>query len=359
MRPRVHPGWVAGLGLAVCSALWGSGTAQEPAGDGPQRAREREMQREPRQKNRRRRGPAPDLADEKYGEHEAQVFDLWLAKSERPTPLLVSIHGGGFRGGTKDKVDGRLRSMCLAEGISFASVEYRTTRIGPYPMQHHDCARAVQHIRHHAAQWNIDPKRFAATGSSAGAGISLWLGFHDDLADPDAQDPIARESTRIRCALPTSAQCTYDPREIKKIVPGNAYNCWALRPLFGLPSGFNWNHDPIPPEIEARIRDCGPLSLLTKDDCPVYILNSASDCKPGNIHHGNFGRHLEKEMEKLGMECVRRMSTDYPVNGLTRSQEMFAFLKKHFGMAADEPPAAEKAPPAERSGENSQGVPGT
>jgi len=45
----------------------------------------------------------------------------------------------------------------------------------------HDCARAIQFLRSKAARWNIDPKRIAATGGSAGAGISLWLGFHDDL----------------------------------------------------------------------------------------------------------------------------------------------------------------------------------
>ncbi|MCZ7644293.1 MAG: alpha/beta hydrolase [Planctomycetota bacterium] len=281
-------------------------------------------------KEARSRGAPPDFANEKYGDHEAQAFDLWLAKSDKPTPLVVFIHGGGFRAGSKNAYDGGLAALCLQNGISFASIEYRLTGIGHYPMQHHDCARAIQHLRHHAAKWNLDPKRIACTGGSAGAGLSEWLGFHDDLADPKSDDPIARQSTRIVCALPTNAQCTYDPREIVKIVPGKAYDHPAMKALFNVPPTFDWTKDPIPPEVDERMKDCGPLSLLTKDDCPVYIVNNKAACTDGNIHHGNFGKKLEEEMQKLGIECVRRMDSDFPVNGLSMSQEMLQFIQKHF-----------------------------
>ena len=266
------------------------------------------------------------ISDVAYGKHKAQVFDLYVAKSDKPTPLVVFIHGGGFRAGSKRRV-GLPLAAYLNAGISVASIEYRLTRIGHYPMQHHDCARAIQHLRYNAAKWNLDKTRFAATGGSAGAGLSLWLGFHDDLADPKAEDPIARESTRITCALPTNAQCTYGPLEIKKIVPGNAYNHPALKALFSVPGDFDWTRDPIPKEVQARIDDCGPLSLLTKDDCPVFIVNSASAEKPGNIHHPNFGKHLEKEMKKVEVECVRRLS-----GGRALAVERLDWLKKHFKM---------------------------
>jgi acetyl esterase/lipase len=58
----------------------------------------------------------------------------------------------------------------------------------------HDGARAVQYLRSRAKEWNLDPARVAATGGSAGAGISLWLAFHADLADPKSKDPVARQS---------------------------------------------------------------------------------------------------------------------------------------------------------------------
>ena len=272
------------------------------------------------------KGSSPKIANVPYGKHKAQVLDLYLAKSDKPTPLVVFIHGGGFRKGTKRNV-GVPVGRYLSAGISVASIEYRLTKIGHYPMQHHDCARAIQFLRHNAAKYNLDKTRFAATGGSAGAGLSLWLGFHDDLADPKSKDPIARESTRIVCAMPTNAQCTYNPLEIKKIVPGNAYNHPAMKALFGVPPTFNWDKDPISKEVAERMKDCGPLSLLTKDDCPVFIVNNPGAEKPGNIHHPNFGKHLEKEMKKVGVECVRRLSKDKNLNS-----EKFEWLKKHFRM---------------------------
>jgi len=51
--------------------------------------------------------PIPTYADVAYGEHERQVFDLWITKpsNDRPTPLAIYIHGGGFRGGDKNSIN--------------------------------------------------------------------------------------------------------------------------------------------------------------------------------------------------------------------------------------------------------------
>ena len=43
----------------------------------------------------------PTLENVAYGQHERNVLDLWLARSDRPTPLLIFMHGGGFRQGDK------------------------------------------------------------------------------------------------------------------------------------------------------------------------------------------------------------------------------------------------------------------
>src|SRR6266550_4606433 len=62
--------------------------------------------------------PKPDLADFKYGPHERNVLDLWKAKSDKPTPLVVFIHGGGFRGGSKEALSPALLDGCRKAGIS-------------------------------------------------------------------------------------------------------------------------------------------------------------------------------------------------------------------------------------------------
>jgi acetyl esterase/lipase len=147
----------------------------------------------------------PTHPDVKYGLAARNVMDVWLAESDKPTPVLVSIHGGGFSGGTKS-VSPFLLEDCLKSGISVVAITYRLSDEAKAPAQFLDSARAIQFIRSMAKEWNLDGSKMAATGGSAGAGISLWLGFHDDLADPKSDDPVLRQSTRLTCMAVTNGQ---------------------------------------------------------------------------------------------------------------------------------------------------------
>jgi acetyl esterase/lipase len=247
--------------------------------------------------------PQPDVKNEKYGPHERNVLDLWKPKSDKPTPLVIFIHGGGFRGGNKEGVSPGLIRQCLEAGIAVASINYRLTDTAPFPAPMHDGARALQYLRHKAKDFNLDPARVACTGGSAGAGISLWLAFHEDLADPKSDDPVLRQSTRISCAIGLQAQTSYDPRFIKKVVGGRAHEHPALAPFWGV------KPDEMETDKAFKIFDeCSPIHHLTKDDPPVYLSYSGrdqpNDRQPGaGIHSEKFGEHLKTEMEKLGLSC--------------------------------------------------------
>src|ERR1051325_12061798 len=65
--------------------------------------------------------PPPNFANVKYGEHPRNVLDLWQAKSEKPTPLLVYIHGGGWRGGDKSTIPPGTLKFMLDHGVSVAA----------------------------------------------------------------------------------------------------------------------------------------------------------------------------------------------------------------------------------------------
>src|SRR5262245_33970485 len=170
------------------------------------------------QKNKDAAKPAPDLTNVKYGPHRRNVLDLWKAKSDKPTPLVVYIHGGGFAAGSKETLNGYMLDALLKAGISVMAINYRLSPGVSFPAHYLDSARSIQYARLHAKEWNIDPKRIGATGGSAGAGTSLWIGFHDDLAEPNNSDPVLRESTRLSCMVVIGAQSTYDPRKIKEWV---------------------------------------------------------------------------------------------------------------------------------------------
>lgn len=250
---------------------------------------------------RRQEKPAPDVRDEKYGAHERNVIDLWKAKSDKPTPLVVFIHGGGFRAGSKEQVSPDLIRRCHEQGISVAAINYRLSQHAIFPAPFHDSARALQHIRSKAKEWNLDPAKIGATGGSAGGGISLWLAFHDDLADPRSGDPVGRESTRVQCVVGHGAQSSYDPRWIQKRIGGRAHEHPALPQLYGL------KPDELDSEKAHKMyEEASAITHLTRDDAPVQLIYGRDEPgeKPGaGIHNVKFGEILKTEMEKLGLAC--------------------------------------------------------
>jgi len=90
-----------------------------------QRNRQSENRRSPQREQR----ITPTHPDEKYGEHEKQAFDLYLADSNKPTPLFVWIHGGGFRGGDKRGVNAYMVKRFAEHRVSFASMNYRLSDV--------------------------------------------------------------------------------------------------------------------------------------------------------------------------------------------------------------------------------------
>ncbi len=253
--------------------------------------------------------PAPDVAEAKYGPHERNVLSVWQAKSDAPTPLVVFIHGGGFRAGSKEQLAPTLLSALLEAGISVASINYRLSQHAPFPAPMHDGGRAVQFLRAHAQEWNLDPARFGATGGSAGAGISLWLAFHEDRADPKSDDPVARESTRLTCAVGTAAQTSYDPRWIQEHIGGRAHEHPALQPFYGLTAA-----DLATEKAFALFAEASPLTHYTKDDPPVLLLYGGDDPpgdKPGaGIHSEKFGFALREAAAKLELSCEVRVGRE-------------------------------------------------
>jgi len=273
---------------------------------------------------------SPTHPDVKYGPYTRNVMDVWLAKSDKPTPVLVSIHGGGFAGGNKS-VGPWLLEECLKSGISVAAITYRLSDEAKAPAQFLDSARAIQFIRFKAKDWNLDGSKMAATGGSAGAGISLWLGFHDDLADPKNDDPVLRQSTRLTCMAVVNGQTSYDPRFIRDLLPGtDTYKVGALAKLFDVDPN---NLDHLPKEKYKLFEECSPITHLTKDDAPALLIyNNTMDTPITNqgigIHHPKFGKALKEKMDALGIECEVASG----IRGTEGAKLVLDFVRKHFGM---------------------------
>lgn len=270
------------------------------------------------------------LMDVAYGTHPRQVLDFYQAKSDEPTPVVFYIHGGGWQGGDK-KTNPK---AYLDKGISVVAVNYRYVRNGveekvepPVKASLGDAARALQFIRTKATEWNIDKVRIGATGGSAGACSSLWLAFHDDMADPRSDDPVARQSTRLYCAAVNGAQVSLDPKELREWMPNYGYGAHA----FGL-AGFQSlidNREKVLPWI----KEYSPIELVSNDDPPIAMFYGGEAPVVGSspkdpTHSGIMGLKLEERLKAVGVDVVLvhpgqphpkyKNAADYLIDRLTR-----------------------------------------
>ena len=112
----------------------------------------------------------------------SQVLDLWLpTEASGPTPLVIYVHGGAFKGGDKAMVGAKVQPL-LDGGFAVASVNYRLSGEATFPAGAQDVKAAVRWLRANAATYSIDPDRFAAWGESAGGNLVALLGTTSDQA---------------------------------------------------------------------------------------------------------------------------------------------------------------------------------
>lgn len=287
--------------------------------------------------------PQPTFADVKYGSYEGNMLDFWQAKSDRPTPVVVFIHGGGFQAGDKSTArNDKLVGQCLDAGVSFAAINYRYITAAPIQDVLRDCARAIQFIRFKAGKWNIDKQRIASYGVSAGAGTSLWLAFHDDLADPTSADPVLRESSRLACAGANATQFSYDVLAWESVFGRGITNFTRLDPaLYGLKT-MEEVRGPVGQKVRA---DCDMRGLITKDDPPVFL--STINQPAGEVksldhlyHHPKHAQLIYDRCCKVGVPVVANV----PALGIKPSAgepaDLKEFLFKQLGVKPATTPTA-------------------
>ena len=236
--------------------------------------------------------PAPTKADEKYDtKHARNILDFWQAKSDKPAPLVVWFHGGGFTQGDKKTIADRDNFVggFLSRGVSVASCNYPYLKDASYEEIMHHCARAVQFLRSKGKEWNIDPNRIGVAGASAGALISEWLGYHQDLANPKDSDPVARLSS-----LATAVGSYWQPMGTEEMI----------KPL---------------------MRAGGP---------PIIIVTGAPESDA--VHHPRYARLVKSLADglRISVELYGGPKNDLPPlpAGETYTSLVLTFFSKQFGL---------------------------
>lgn len=238
---------------------------------------------------------------------------------------MFYIHGGGWAADDKSDIHQHFDVRAFLDaGISVAAANYlflpdaNAAKVLPpveWPLG--DARRALQFVRAKAREWNLDKVRITATGVSAGGCASLWLALHDEMADPQNTDPIARESTRLYGVAAKAPVTSLDPQQLREWIPNSIFGAHA----FGF-AGLS-RADSFAPFLAARdshlsqIRRFSPIEFASRNDPPVFMEFPTQDKPPvpgeaqtDPSHSAVSGLMLQRTLEALGVKVELRYRGD-------------------------------------------------
>ena len=203
--------------------------------------------------------------------HQRQKLDLYLPDKGKHLPLIIWVHGGAFRAGSKE--DGVPLDF-VAEGYALASINYRLSQHTLFPAQIEDCKAAVRWLRAHADRFDLDPGRFGAWGPSAGGHLAAMLGTTGHGKEFDVGENLA-SSSRVQAV-------------VDYFGPTDFLQMDAHRPPDGM------KHDaPDSPESQLvggpiqqnrdKVARANPITYLRSDAPPFLIVHGELD--PLVPHH--------------------------------------------------------------------------
>jgi len=260
----------------------------------------------------------PDLAYAKEP-HFRQKLDLYVP--EKPAgPLLVYIHGGGWVGGSKDKVVGL---QFLAMGYCVASVEYRFSHDAIFPAQIQDCKSAIRYLRAHAAEYGYAPDKIGVFGDSAGGHLTALLATTGQTRDFDVGENLD-QSSAIQCGIdfygPTDFLGFKPPTDNAGIQPDRGDS--VISALFG---GLMKDHQDL-------ARQASPLFWASKTTAPLFILHGTKDPIVGVEQSERLAEKLKAEGAEVILDVIEGAEhggAQFFTDG--RPQRYIEFYKKYLG----------------------------
>ena len=205
-----------------------------------------------------------DIVYAAIGDRELPL-DLYRPPSDQPTPLVIWVHGGGWKSGKKDGAGPAL--ALLHRGYAVASVQYRLSGEAIFPAAVEDCKAAVSFLRLHSKKYNLDAERFGAWGSSAGGHLVAMLGTTGDVDDFQSHAVTRKASAEVQ------AVCNwFGPTDFLRMndFPGRIDHDAADSPesrFIGGPIQSN----------KAQVRRANPITYVSKSDPPFLHLHGEAD----------------------------------------------------------------------------------
>jgi len=210
----------------------------------------------------------------------ALTMDVFAPKKDaNGLGVVFAVSGGWFS--SHRGINTGFMTELVGRGYTVFAVVHGSQPKYTIPEILKDMNRALRYIRHHAAEYKIDPNRIGVTGGSAGGHLSCMLGVAGDKGNPDAKDPVDRVSSRVQAVA-----CFFPPTEFLNYgKPGeNAIGRGVLanyRAAFDV-RGFDKKTKALERLTdEEKILELGrrisPITHVSPDDPPTLIIHGDAD----------------------------------------------------------------------------------
>ncbi|MEM1085863.1 MAG: alpha/beta hydrolase fold domain-containing protein [Verrucomicrobiota bacterium] len=252
-----------------------------------------------------------------------QTLDLLVpkerAESQELLPLIVFVHGGGWRKGNKESGLRKLLPFVESGDYAGATINYRLTNESSWPTQIHDCKAAIRYLRGHAEKFGIDPEKIAVWGTSAGGHLVSMLGtsggvkeLEGDLGDFDDQ------SSAVSCVMNY-----FGPQNFNSMI--DQQSKIDRSPDKGYPEALL-----LGGSVQERgglAKQASPVTWVSSDDPPFLTAHGTKD----PVVPFAQGEEIHTALEKAGVESelVRVEGAGHGFASKGVDTRVKAFLRKH------------------------------
>jgi len=198
--------------------------------------------------------------------HERQKLDLYLPEQGENLPLLIWVHGGAFRMGSKES--NQLPFDYLVEGYALASLNYRLSQHAIFPAQIEDCKAAVRWLRAHAARYRLNPDCFLTWGPSAGGHLVTMLGVTGQVTEFDVGENL-HLSSRVQAVVDYFGPTDFLQMDAQRLPDGMLHDA-PDSPESALVGG------PIQ-ENKDKVARTNPITYVTADTPPFLVVHGDQD----------------------------------------------------------------------------------
>ncbi|HYO84429.1 MAG TPA: alpha/beta hydrolase [Bryobacteraceae bacterium] len=192
------------------------------------------------------------------------ALDLYVPDGVSKPPLVVWIHGGAWRTGSKAEPPAL---FLITKGYAVASISYRLSQDAIFPAQIRDCKSAIGWLRAHADMYGYDASRVGVWGASAGGHLAALLGTSGGVAELEARNGSTPLSSRVHAVVDY-----FGPTDLPAMskFPGKMDHDAPDSPESQLLGG------PVQQKKDKAAR-ANPITYVSRDDPPFLIVHGDAD----------------------------------------------------------------------------------